>query len=211
MSDRGDEELLEAWRDGDAAAGSELFERHFDAVYRFLRGKAEVAVEDLVQQTFLACVKRRDALRSGAGFRTYLFTVARHELFEHWRQRARRAGDVEVGEVSLADLATSPSGVIARQAEHKLLLRALRAIPLDLQIALELHYWEGMAGPELAEVLGIPEGTVRSRLRRAREALETAMAELADDPQTLESTRSDFDKWAESLAFVVHSGRRKVA
>jgi len=209
--DRSDEELLDAWRDGDAAAGSELFERHFDALYRFLRGKAEGAVEDLVQQTFLACVKRRDALRSGASFRIYLFTVARHELFEHWRQKQRRAGDVDVGEISLADLATSPSGVVARAAEHKLLLRALRAIPLDLQIALELHYWEGLSGPDLADVLGIPEGTVRSRLRRAREALEEAMTELAEDPGVLTSTRSDLDQWAQSLAAVVHAGRRKVA
>lgn len=153
-------------------------------------------------------MKRKDALRGGAKFRSYLFTVARHELFEHWRQRAKRAGDVEIGELSIQDLGTSPTGIIARQAEHRLLLRALRTLPLDLQIALELHYWEGMTGPELAEVLAIPEGTVRSRLRRAQEALETAMTELAEDPETLASTRAGLDKWAASLARVVHDGRR---
>ena len=65
-----------------------------------------------------------------------------------------------------------------------------------------------MTGPELAEVLAIPEGTVRSRLRRAQEALETAMTELAEDPETLASTRAGLDKWAASLARVVHDGRR---
>jgi len=208
VSERSDEELFEAWRAGDAAAGAALYERYFDPLFRFLRGKVEAAVEDLLQQTFLTCVKRKDALRDGAKFRSYLFTVARHELFEHWRQRAKRAGDVEIGELSIQDLGTSPTGIIARQAEHRLLLRALRTLPLDLQIALELHYWEGMTGPELAEVLAIPEGTVRSRLRRAQEALETAMTELAEDPETLASTRAGLDKWAASLARVVHDGRR---
>ncbi len=208
VSDRSDEELFEAWRGGEAAAGTALFERYFDPLYRFLRGKVDTAVEDLLQQTFLACVKRKDALREGAKFRSYLFTVARHELFEHWRQRRKRAGDVDVGELSIKDLGTSPSGVVARQAEHRLLLRALQSIPLDLQIALELHYWEGMTGPELAEVLGIPEGTVRSRLRRAQEALEAAMTELAEDPESLASTRAGLDNWAASLARVVHEGKR---
>jgi RNA polymerase sigma factor (sigma-70 family) len=201
VTDRADHELLDAWRAGDAAAGSALFERHFDALYRFFRNKTAGPVEDLVQETFLACVRRKDAVRD---FRTYVFTVARHELYAHWRARGDRGADVDVGEISLADLATSPSGVVARRAEHQLLLQALRAIPLDLQIALELTYWEGMDGPALAEVLGIPEGTVRSRLRRAREALEAKLAALAADPGVLQSTTTDLDKWARSLADVVH-------
>jgi RNA polymerase sigma factor (sigma-70 family) len=199
-----DEALLDAWRGGDEDAGRALFARHFDALYRFLRGKAEGAVEDLMQEAFLACVQQRDDVRDGASFRAYLFKIARHALYAHWRQRQQRAGDVDVGEISLAALSTSPSGIVARRAEHKLLLHALRAIPLELQVALELHYWEGLSGPELAAVLEIPEGTVRSRLRRAREALEEQMQALAEDPGTLASTRSDFDKWAESLASVVH-------
>lgn len=205
---RSDEELFEAWRGGDSAAGAALYERYFDPLFRFLRGKVETAVEDLLQQTFLTCVRRKDALRDGAKFRSYLFTVARHELYEHWRQRKKREADVDVGEVSLKDLGTSPSGIVARQAEHRLLLRALQTIPLDLQIAIELHYWEGMSGPELAAVLEIPEGTVRSRLRRAQEALEAAMTEVADDTDALESTRANLDKWAASLAAVVHAGKR---
>ena len=209
--ERTDEALFEAWRGGDATAGAALYERYFDPLFRFLRSKVEGSVEDLLQQTFLACVKRKDALRDGAKFRSYLFTVARHELYEHWRQRAKRASDVDVGEVSIKDLATSPSGIVARQAEHRLLLRALRSIPLDLQIALELHYWEGMTGPELAEILEIPEGTVRSRLRRAQEALETAMTELAEDPESLASTRAGLDNWAASLARIVHEGKRKAS
>lgn len=204
VSDRGDRELLEAWRAGDDDAGNELFERHFDALYRVLRNKVHGSVDDLVQDVFLTCVRRRDALRDGASFRVYLFTVARNELFDHWRKHSKRPAEVEIGALSLEDLGTSPSAVVARRAEHQLLLQALRAIPLDLQLALELTYWEGLDGPALAEVLGIPEGTVRSRLRRAREALEERMTELAEDPGVLHSTTTDFDKWAQTLGKVVH-------
>lgn len=205
---KSDEELLAAWRAGDGDAGGVLYERHFDALYRFLRTKVDNGVEDLLQQTFLACVKRKDALHDGTKFRAYLFTVARHELFEYWRQKKKRAGDVDIAETSLVDLGTSPSGIVARQAQHRLLLRALRSIPLDLQIAIELHYWEELSGRELAEVLEIPEGTVRSRLRRAQEALQVAMAEQADDPESLASTRAELDKWAASLAQVIHADRK---
>ena len=61
------------------------------------------------------------------------------------------------------------------------------------------------------EILELPEGTVRSRLRRAQEALETAMTELAEDPGSLASTRAGLDKWAASLARIVHEGNRKAS
>jgi RNA polymerase sigma-70 factor (ECF subfamily) len=56
------------------------------------------------------------------------------------------------------------------------LLAGLHALPLDLQLALELRYWEDQSGPELAAILELPEGTVRSRLRRGLEALRDALA-----------------------------------
>src|SRR6185436_6575853 len=73
---RPDAELLSAWRGGDEKAGAELFERHFEALFRFFRNKAGDQAEDLVQETFLACLSG-PAFRGEASFRTYLFTVAR--------------------------------------------------------------------------------------------------------------------------------------
>jgi RNA polymerase sigma-70 factor (ECF subfamily) len=194
-----DAELLAAWRAGDAAAGEDLFTRHFDALYRFFRNKADDGIDDLIQATFLAAVASRDAFRGDASFRSYLFAIARNELYAHWRRRARRDAEADIGELSVEDLGTRPSGVLARHREQQLLLRALRAIPLDLQLVVELHYWEELTGPELAVALEVPEGTARSRLRRAREALEAAMRRLADDPATLASSIGDLDRWASSL------------
>jgi RNA polymerase sigma-70 factor (ECF subfamily) len=170
-----DEELLRAWAAGDAAAGRALFERHFEPVLRFFRNKCggeDGELEDLVQATFAQCLASHASFRGEASFRTYLFTIARNELYAHWRRRQRSRAELDVTSMSVEDLRTSPRSKLAAHQDRQLLARALREIPLELQVALELHYWEDLSGPELAAILDIPEGTVRSRLRRGRELLQ---------------------------------------
>jgi RNA polymerase sigma-70 factor (ECF subfamily) len=187
---------------GDSAAGSELFDLHFDELCRFFGNKAGDAVEDLVQETMLACVRSKADFRRDASFRTYLFTVARHELYAHFDKRRKKLDrEEELGTLSVADLATSPSGALAKRRDQDLLLRALRALPLDLQVALELHYFEDMDGPDMAAILGVPEGTVRSRLRRAKDAVRDKLEELATvgDEETLSASQRDLDGWARGV------------
>ena len=191
-----DFELLEAWRGGDAAAGSELFDRHFDSLFRFLRNKVANDPADLVQSVFLSCVESRDSFRGESSFRTYLFSVARKKLYKHYRDRKPGA---DFGVTSLADMGPTPSRLVDKRVGDRLLLEALRAIPLELQIALELHYWEQLPGPEIARVLDIAEGTVRSRLRRAKEALEAKMKQLSRSPRELETTLANLENWAGGL------------
>ena len=193
-----DFELLDAWQRGDAAAGSTLFERHFDSVFRFFDRKVQGDASDLVQKTFLACVEAGEGFRRHSSFRTFLFAIARNQLYRHWRNR-RGSKELDFGATSLADLGPTPSRLALDKQQHRLLLEALRAVPLEQQILVELHYWEGMSGSQLAEVLEIPEGTVRSRLRLAREALEKQIARIASSPALLESTVSDLEGWAGSL------------
>jgi RNA polymerase sigma-70 factor (ECF subfamily) len=188
-----DYDLLDAWRAGDAQAGTRLFERHFDSIYRFLRSKTAGDPSDLVQGVFLACVEGRDSFRGEASFRTYLYAVAKKQLYKHYRDRKPGA---DFGVTSLADFGPTPSRLVDQRADDRLLLEALRAIPLELQIALELHYWEQMPGPEIARVLDLAEGTVRSRLRRAKEALEAKLKELGKSQRELETTLANLESWA---------------
>ena len=195
-----DFDLLESWQGGDRAAGDKLFERHFRSLFRFFRNKVDDAVaEDLTQAVFLACVDGKDRFRQLASFRTYLFSIARNHLFMHFRKRGRQEKVMEFETVSVADLGASPGTIAAERDEQKLLLKALRRIPVDFQLAVELYYWEGMSTKELAGVLGIPEGTVRSRLTRAREHLAKQMDEIAASPDLAKTTMMDFEKWAKSL------------
>ena len=81
---------------------------------------------------------------------------------------------------SLARRSQSPSRAVFVRERRALVEEALRRIPLDLQIMCELHYWEGLSLPEAAAVVEIPLGTAKSRLRRAREALESELAEMTE-------------------------------
>lgn len=197
----GDPELLERWRAGDRASGNELFERHFRAVFRFFRAKVdEDLAEDLAQQTFLGLIAARDRAGLQHGFRAYLFGVARKTLLMHLRTRMRSTPAVDVSASAIADLEVSAATRIAVATEHELLARALRRLPLDFQIAVELYYWESLSTVEIAEVLELPEGTVRSRLTRARSQLADHIRAIADTPELARSTLVDLDAWVASLS-----------
>lgn len=172
--------LLDRWRGGDRAAGQELFARHFTEVYRFLEHKVGAAADDLTQRTFLACVAARDQFRKDASFRTYLFAIARNEIHGYLRGLAR-AEHVDFEVTSIAQIATSPSSRVARAQKIEGLRAALRELPVDTQLLLELHYWHELDAIALADVLGVPAGTVRVRLLRARRALRAKLASFGPD------------------------------
>ena len=208
MTDRPDDfDLLDAWRAGDERAGGRLFRRHAPSLCRFFRNKVRDGVEDLMQQTFLRCVQGRDRFRGDASFRTYLFAVARNELYDHLR-RIRPTEPFDSQVLSAADVTPAPDHALAHKHEQKLLLEALRAIPLDLQLALELYYWEAMPAREIGGVLDLPEGTVRSRIRRAKTLLRRELERLAPSALVLASTVEHLDDWARSLRDYVEADAR---
>ncbi|MEM6989308.1 MAG: RNA polymerase sigma factor [Myxococcota bacterium] len=192
-----DYELLDAWAAGDRSAGNELFDRYFPSVFGFFRSKVGDKAEDLAQQTFLNITKSIDGFRRESSFRSYLFSVARNRLYNYLKREQAQVFDG--GVTSCADLGLSPSMEFAKSEEHALLLRALRALPLDFQVALELFYFEQMRGPELAAALDLPEGTVRSRIRRGRDALRDKLEELSASRELLESTMTNLEQWAEQV------------
>ncbi len=178
---RKDAELLQAWKDGDNAAGNELFDRHFDSLRRFFRNKVDITeVEDLMQRTLLACLEVVPKFRGEASFRTYLFVIARRQLVDYIRRKTRKENREapDLGVSSIADFGITPSRAAFEQEVQALLAQAMQSIPVDFQITLEMYYWEQLKGPELAEVLGISPTTVRTRLHRAREALRKQLAQL---------------------------------
>ena len=192
--------LLEAWREGDGAAGERLFARHFKPIYRFFRSKLDDATaEDLTQATFTACVDGRDRFKGHSSFRTYAYAVARNQLYMHLRKKGRGEKVFSPESASVADFGPSPGTMAAAKQEQKLLFEALRRLPVQMQIAIELYYWEGLSTVELAAVLDVAEGTARSRLARAREKLGEIIEELAASPEMAKRTTAKFEDWAASL------------
>jgi RNA polymerase sigma-70 factor (ECF subfamily) len=170
--------MLEQWRAGDQVAGGALLRSYFPVLYRFFANKVSGDVDDLVQQTMESLFAGRDRFENRCSFRSYLLSIARFQLYEYVRRRSRTNSKIEYDTVTAFDLSPSPSTLAAANAERQLLLEALRRIPINFQIALELHYWEDLSGPELAEALGVPVDTAYSRIRKARELVKKQLRVL---------------------------------
>ena len=201
---RSDGELLLAWQAGDREAGNQLVDRHFDPITRFFRNKvcSDDDVAELVGQTFLGCTTGKDRFRGDASVRQYLYAIAHNVLRKYIRARYKRHSEqVDFAAVCVQELApASLSSIVAHKREAQSLVQALREIPVDDQIVLELMYFEGLSGSELAGVLGLPEGTVRGRIARGKQRLrERVAALLASAPQRPAVTPEQLDVWAAAL------------
>jgi RNA polymerase sigma-70 factor (ECF subfamily) len=170
-----------------------LVERHFNALYAFLRSRALGPVEDLMQQTLLACVEGRARFRGESSFRTYLLQIARYQLYADYR-RATHCGAYDFDEIAARE--SSVCSRLVRKQDERLLLRALRRLPPMFQVVLKLSFFDDLSGPEIAAALQIPEATVRSRLRRGLDHVRAQVRELSSDADSLRETASELESWA---------------
>jgi RNA polymerase sigma-70 factor, ECF subfamily len=194
-----DAELLAAWAGRDQEAGRMLVERHFAIVCRFFQSKLMPDVEDLVHQTFMAALAQADRFRGEASFRGYLLGIARRQMWNRFRKDRREAAALAKQDLSIEQLQGTPSAALRARDERTLLLQSLRRIPVDAQVVIELHYWEGLTMVEIGDVLEIPAGTVKSRLSAARAQLREQIARADVDRELVASTLQDLDQWAQAV------------
>ena len=170
-----DAQLLDAWRSGDADAGRRLLDRHYAALDRFFANKLTEGHEDLIQDTFAICVEQRDRIRE---FRPYLFRVA-YNQFQRFLHRKYNAREDQLESRSMWNVAPSPSTMMRNDEARTRLLAALRELPVNMQVALELKFWEGMKSPEIGSILGVEATTVRTYIRRGGLILKEKVKDLA--------------------------------
>jgi RNA polymerase sigma factor (sigma-70 family) len=187
-----DVELLDKWCAGDKQAGQALLVRHFDTLVRFFDAKVEHEADDLVQRTMLACVASKDRFRRESSFRTYLFTIARHELFRYLRGKRRDGERLDFSVTSIAEILTTPASRMIRDADRQRIRDALCQLPVDDQDLVELFYWHDMQIEELSQVFDLTPVTTRVRLHRARKKLGELLGE--DEVEMLEKTRDPESK-----------------
>lgn len=193
-------ELYEAWRGGDQRAGAALFRRHYDTLARFFANKVQPEHRpELVQRTMLACVESKERFEGKSRFTSYLIGIALRQLYKHFDRQRRTRERMDYGTVSVADLDPSPSQLAAKQDEYHVLLMALRRLPVDYQLVLELVYWESYTAAVIAECLGIPVGTAKTRIRRGKELLREQIEAVALNPALMQSTASNLEGWAAKL------------
>ena len=167
--------LVERVRRGDPAAFDALVARYlrraFAVAYRLLNNREDA--EDLVQESFLAVLEKIDRFQPGRAFSPWFFRILVNRGLNARKARALRTAE------PIPDVAAGgPSP--ERQTEQAELRHRLRAamerLPERQRVVLELFELEGFAGPEIAEILEISDGTVRWRLHEARKALRLALA-----------------------------------
>ncbi len=163
---------------------------HLDAVYRYAlaltRDRSEA--EDLTQDTFLQALRHWDQFRPGTNARAWLFTICRNLFL---RQRERRAREEPTETAALDGLAAASETFAAPSDGGRALFetpelgdvirRELDKLPLEYREVVELSDLQDQSYADIAQVLGLPLGTVKSRLFRGRRLLQEALADYARD------------------------------
>lgn len=151
--------------------GDDDVTREVPRVRRFLQTLVPAEhVDDLTQDAF---ARLHVAIASGKqiiNVRAFLFGIVHNLLREFVRKRARNP-ELDLSQVTALQFDPRPSSMLVAEAERIRLLEAMRSLSMDHQVVLQLSFWEGLTNREIAEVLGVPENTVKSRLDRARKAL----------------------------------------
>jgi RNA polymerase sigma-70 factor, ECF subfamily len=166
---RSDAELLEAYRKGDLRAFEELFDRHATSVFAFAYrfcGDHDLA-EDVVQDCFRDLVDRINGFQLTGSLSSWFYVVAKRRALR-LKERSQRES-AELDESTLASLQAKPSSQEDATGD---LRRVLAQLPPSQQEALVLRYLDGFSLEEIAEILEIPLGTVKSRIHNGLRALE---------------------------------------
>lgn len=195
---RTDEELLVAGKAGDEVAVEALFRRYLPSVMRFFVNKVDQA-EDLAQETFQAAHEGLHRFEGRSSFKTYLLGIAKNILFGFYRKEGRRKEHEDLEDLSVEDMGHTPSRRFMAHDQYRLLLEALRRLPSKIQVIVELRYWEGIRPKEIAQMLDIPEGTVRTRIRRGMKLLARSSEYYDVTLERLSQASIDLEIWAKDV------------
>ena len=159
---------------------------HLDSLYRLALKLARdpVWAEDLVQETMLKAYRSWARYKSGTNIRAWLFTILRNTFISEYRQRSRHVDSVDLSDVetyTVFELVqdVDPAGRFFDMIVDEEVARAVDELPDDFREALVLSDVEGLRYSEVAEVIGVPVGTVKSRLHRARRVLQRKLYDYA--------------------------------
>jgi RNA polymerase sigma-70 factor (ECF subfamily) len=186
-----DEALMLAYAHGDATAFERLYLRHKGPTYRyFLRHTSDrSAADELHQDVWLNVVRSRERYAAEARFTTWLYTIARHRLVDHWRARrgasftsldddeTHSPSDCGMNTDGRADTADPLDRAIDAQSGQRL-LAALTGVPGPQRDAFLLHVEAGLPIGDIAALANVPAETIKSRLRYAYRRLRAALEDL---------------------------------
>jgi RNA polymerase sigma-70 factor, ECF subfamily len=175
-----DEVLIERIAAGDRGAMRALFARHRLAVYRWLVRllRDEALAEDLLSEVFLDVWRQAATFEARASVSTWLLAIARHKALSARRRRTEAELDDGFA-ATVADPADDPELVVEKKSRAELLRRSLRRLPPEQAEVIDLVYYHDKSIKQVANIVGIPEATVKTRMFYARRKLADLVAAAA--------------------------------
>jgi RNA polymerase sigma-70 factor (ECF subfamily) len=178
--------LIQECLNGNQAAWETIVRQHwrkvFNVAYKFV-GKHDEA-EDLTQDIFLKIFKALHTFDRRANFQTWIISISRNLCIDHYRsvrkERQTIARDVDTSDLQPASSDRGPYAAAEHQDLRALLRQALETLPLTLRTAVVLRDLQELSYQEIADRLGLPEGTVKSRINRGRIELARQLRRLQD-------------------------------
>lgn len=164
---------------GDIAAIADAYELHNSAVRGFARRLVgdDAVAEDLVHEVFLTLPSAVKSFRHGSTLRTFLISIAVNHARHHVRAAGRRrAALARLGEEPTPQAPPTPEDDVSRKRLAMALSRALDGLPVDQRVAFVLCAVEERASSEVAQIVGVPEATVRTRLFHAKKKLREMLS-----------------------------------
>jgi RNA polymerase sigma-70 factor (ECF subfamily) len=179
-----DQELVARSLSGDGAAYGELVTRYADFVYTIaVRIVGESDADDVAQEAFIRAHAALSGFRGDSKFSSWLYRIALNRSLTHLKRRGRRPEPVDLGPGAdglaavLPDGGPSPERLVLDDEFRRRVRRAVAALPPRYRAAVTLFYLEEKDYTEVAGVLGIPMGTLKTHLHRARAMLREALAQ----------------------------------
>lgn len=191
-----DQELVQRVQRGDMAAFDLLVRKYQHRIAaligRYIRDWSEC--QDVAQDTFIRAYRAIGNFRGDAQFYTWLHRIAVNTAKNHLAAHNRRppTEDIEIGDAELYDGGArlrdtdTPERELMRQEMELTVMRAVDALPEELRMAITLREVDGLSYEEIAQRMDCPIGTVRSRIFRAREAIDAQLRPLLDNPKQAE-------------------------
>ncbi len=193
-----DETLMLRYQEGDRSAFAQLVRRHQTALYNFALRQVRTpqVAEDIVQEAFVRVVQNATEFKHEARFTTWIYTITRNLCIDHLRKRALRKHpslDESRGEdgdgPTLGEQTADPKASVEREATgselKERIVQAVDTLPDEQREVFLMREVANLPFKEIAEITGVPENTVKSRMRYALERLQEALSEYEDYARAL--------------------------
>jgi RNA polymerase sigma factor (sigma-70 family) len=176
-----DHEIMLSVRDGDVQKLGQLFDKHSKGLYNYFRLqiKDSLKSEDLVQNVFYSILKYRHTYKDGANFKVWMYTIARNEKINYFKNNKVLTGDMDLEPSS--EWNSNPEDDLEHNTDMHHLTVALESISSDNRELIVLSRFNGLPYSKIAEIIGCTVGAVKVRMYRAIKELKDRFYKISGE------------------------------